>query len=138
MSDRPSPVDPPNFGALLAEFIQAVPDASRPRFLARLYLRLRGRDPSFLSTLHEMTPGRVRALVEAAGLEVMVDPTQRRLAAMEEVLDGRRRPRGTGSRLLAALARSPGGGRLLRALIRRGFLVDGALLARRPPTEARP
>jgi len=36
MSDRPSPVDPPNFGALLAEFIQAVPDASRPRFLARL------------------------------------------------------------------------------------------------------
>ena len=31
-----SPSDVPQFGALLAEYIVAVPEASRPRFLARL------------------------------------------------------------------------------------------------------
>ena len=36
MSEGSSAATEPNFGALLAEYIQAVPDASRPRFLARL------------------------------------------------------------------------------------------------------
>jgi hypothetical protein len=36
MSACDSSVDPPNFGELLGKFIQLVPDASRPRFLARL------------------------------------------------------------------------------------------------------
>ena len=38
MSANPSPdaIEPPNFGALLADYIGSVPDASRPRFLARL------------------------------------------------------------------------------------------------------
>ncbi|TDI29994.1 MAG: glycosyltransferase [Acidobacteria bacterium] len=103
-----------------------------PRFLARLYLRLRGRDPAFLGTLHEMTPGRARALVQAAGLKIVIDPTRRRLERIEDVLQGRRRPGTLWRQLTARLARGLGGGGLLRALVRRGFFVDGALLARRP------
>jgi len=104
-----------------------------PRFLAHLYLRLRGRDPAFLDTLHEMTPARARALVQAAGLEIVSDPTERRLEWVDEVLRGNYRPRSRGRRLLARLAGGLGGGGLLRAMVRRGFFVDGALLARRPP-----
>ncbi|MCZ6832114.1 MAG: class I SAM-dependent methyltransferase, partial [Acidobacteria bacterium] len=108
-----------------------------PRFLARLYLRLRGRDPAFLGTLHEMTPGRARALVQAAGLEIVIDPTERRLERLEEVLRGSHRPRSVWRRLPARLVRALGGGGLLRAMVRRGFFVDGALLARRPPGDVR-
>jgi len=107
-----------------------------PRFLARLYLRLWGRDPAFLATLHEMTPGRARALVQKAGLEIMVDPTARRLERIDEVLSGSHRPRTVWRRLPVYLLRALGGGSLLRALVRRGFFVDGALLARRPPGDA--
>ena len=108
-----------------------------PRFLARLYLRLRGRDPAFLGTLHEMTPGRARALVQAAGLEIVIDPTERRLERLDEVLRGSQRPRSVWRRLPARLMRALGGGGLLRAMVRRGFFVDGALLARRPPGDVR-
>lgn len=108
-----------------------------PRFLARLYLRLRGRDPAFLGTLHEMTPGRARALVQAAGLEIVIDPTERRLERLDEVLRGSHRPQSVWRRLPARLVRALGGGGLLRAMVRRGFFVDGALLARRPPGDVR-
>jgi 2-polyprenyl-3-methyl-5-hydroxy-6-metoxy-1,4-benzoquinol methylase len=104
-----------------------------PRWLARIYLRLRRRDPAFLDTLHEMTPRRARRLVEDAGLVIQVDPVGQRLARLDRVLRGEATPGHFSTRLAASVLRATGAGRVLRGLVRRGFLVDGALIARRPP-----
>jgi len=107
-----------------------------PRALRRAWVRLHGRDPAFLDTLHELTPGRALALVRGAGLEVVSSPVQRRLARLEEILAGRARASSPPRRAVLGLMRALGVGGLLRALVRRGFFVDGAIVARRPTESA--
>jgi glycosyltransferase involved in cell wall biosynthesis/2-polyprenyl-3-methyl-5-hydroxy-6-metoxy-1,4-benzoquinol methylase len=109
-----------------------------PRWLARWYLRLRGRDPAFLDTLHEMTPLRVRRLVEAAGLEIELDPIRQRQERLDQVLGGGATPSRPATRVAARLLRATGAGHLLRLLVARGFFVNGALIARRPSGTSSP
>lgn len=68
MSDSPASVEPPNFGALLAEFIQAVPDASRPRFLARLERGAADRYRGWAAAL----PAHAEVLLECAAAEEQI------------------------------------------------------------------
>ncbi len=122
----------PNALGFVERHYKVVLPPRTPRPLARAWLALRGRDPSFLATLHEMTPRRARALLAAAGLEIVDSPVERRLARLEELLAGAARPRRPWARAALALLRATGAGGLLRAAVRRGWLVDGAWVARRP------
>jgi len=104
-----------------------------PRFLARAWLRLRGRDPAFLDTLNEMTPRRVEGMLRQAGFEIVESPVGRQLHRLEELLSRRARSARPAARFLMAGARATRTGGLLRRLVRRGWTVQGALVARRPP-----
>jgi hypothetical protein len=61
---RPAEVEP-NLGALLAEYIQAIPDASRPRFLARLERGAADRYRAWAAAL----PQHAETLLECAASE---------------------------------------------------------------------
>jgi glycosyltransferase involved in cell wall biosynthesis/SAM-dependent methyltransferase len=106
-----------------------------PRPLARLWLRLRGRDPAFLDSLHELTPRRTSALLQAAGLEIVDSPVARRLAQLATLHAGVGVPRRPWVRLALHVIRFTRARFLLLALVRRGFLVDGPWVARRPGGE---
>jgi SAM-dependent methyltransferase len=103
-----------------------------PRALARAWLRLRGRDPGFLDTLRETTPRRVEGMLRQAGLEIVESPVERRLRRLDDLLSGRARSTRSGGRILVAILRATGTGGLLRGMVRRGWTVDGAVIARRP------
>jgi len=70
MSSHATPTmpDPPNFGALLAEYIVAVPEASRPRFLARLERGAADRYRGWAAAL----PAHAEVLLECAASEEQI------------------------------------------------------------------
>jgi hypothetical protein len=60
--------EPPNFGALLAEYITSVPEASRPRFLARLERGAADRYRGWAAAL----PAHAEVLLECAASEEQI------------------------------------------------------------------
>lgn len=68
-ADSPSSTpDVPNFGALLAEYIVSVPEASRPRFLARLERGAADRYRGWAAAL----PAHAKELLECAASEEQI------------------------------------------------------------------